>query len=201
MGRSKTQTPIFPSGVEYDAMPAGARQTKALWKRAGSPPGWRLADLPEDAIEVDLEIAIETEANMRLVAILQSGKQPSMQDLERCATKPPMSGQRLGDLLRRLGHQAEQYTRVAVQTRHRVMGSKGGSVGRGQPGGRKDPYAQKRADVLKAWRNRTNKLEGALPWAERQFENRAITVKPRTAAGWIRKAEPKKKQRRGSASG
>jgi hypothetical protein len=111
--------PIFPSGTAYDAMPAGARDKRALLKRrAGAmrQPDGSIIPYPEDTVEVDLEFAITHEANMRIRDILASGKWPSAQDLERCATKPPMSGPRLSDLLMRLNElTAQQWRRAALE--------------------------------------------------------------------------------------
>ncbi len=174
---------VFPTGAEYDAMPPGARQRTVLWKNASG-----------HTHEVDLELAIEAEANMRLVDILKSGKLPAAQDFERCATKPPMSGARLLDLLHRVGAHAEQYAQKAANAQPRKMGAKGGRAQR------KDLRASQKAAVLKAWSSRANKHETAKAWAERGYMARWFSVSARTAALWIRAAEPKKKRRQSAGN-
>jgi len=72
----------------------------------------------------------------------------------------------------------------------RRMGQRGGKAPRA------DRYAQKKRDILVAWNKRTNGAQSAIAWAERLYAQRSITVKPRTAAGWIRAAYPKKLTRK-----
>lgn len=103
-GAKAPKRAVFPCGKVYEAMPTGARQQTVLWRTSTG-----------ETQEVDLELAIETEANMHLVDILKAGKLPSAEDFERCATRPPMSGARLFDLLRRLGAQSEQYAKASAK--------------------------------------------------------------------------------------
>ncbi|MGH8229038.1 MAG: hypothetical protein ACREU3_14250 [Steroidobacteraceae bacterium] len=137
---------------------------------------------------MDLEAAIETEANRRLLAILRSGRWPTEAELELGAVHPAMTGQRLSDLLHSLAAEGWRSMRLAAATQPRIMGRSGGKAPR------KDRFKQKRADVLAAWKARANHREGALPWATRMRAQHAIPVAARTAAEWVRRAEPRKRQ-------
>lgn len=84
----------------------------------------------------------------------------------------------------------DQQIEKARADQSRRMGQRGGKAPR------RDRYAQQKRDILAAWEKRINRAESAIAWAERLYAQRSITVKPRTAAGWIRAAYPKKLTRK-----
>jgi hypothetical protein len=98
--------PVFPNGAEWDALPPGARAQPAIWRRPDDTAllssGAEVTMCDRD-VPCDLEGAIEQEANWRLLDILRAGRFPSAEDFERCATRPPMSGERLLNLVVALG--------------------------------------------------------------------------------------------------